>query len=143
MVCFVLCTPRIVSDLSVHTLGAFRLGLTSVPCTEDAMLFICAEAFRRCSIVEIGGSPVPLPQPTCRRRCDQFVDRCSDEVLSIGSSIDVQCDAVNPVTQSPVFPSSATVLNLPNGVVVGQTFSLSLSLHRVKLISHRAGPTSM
>ena len=92
--------------------GAFRLGLTSVDCTEDAMRFLCSEAFRPCTTVPgVGGAALSIPASTCRERCDAFVTTCRSSLLAFGSDIP-DCYSISPSTGRPVYPTAPVVIQL-------------------------------
>ena len=98
--------------------GAFRLGLTSIECTDNAMRFICSEAFRPCKAIPGPNSTtISLPSQTCTDRCTAFVRSCETSLSRFNSSVP-NCSGKNNATGFPLFADVDTRVPLgPNRTV--------------------------
>lgn len=97
--------------------GPFRLGITSPECNKYAMQFICAEVFHPCRNLPSAAGPVPIPIPTCKRRCERFVEACGQYLRDFNSTVP-NCNSINPATNQSTYPEILMQLKLPSGAIV-------------------------
>jgi len=97
--------------------GPFRLGITSPECNKYAMQFICAEVFHPCRNLPSAAGPVPIPIPTCKRRCERFVEACGQYLRDFNSTVP-NCNSINPATNQSTYPEILMQLKLPSGAIL-------------------------
>jgi len=109
-------TQSDIDALAAEQTSLFFLGATSSDCSDAALRFICAEAFRQCYEIPIDalGNTIALPSPTCFASCYRFTEECEDTLEELGVPV-TDCNTESELTGQPTYPQDALVLQLAPG----------------------------
>eukprot|EP01096_Ripella_sp_DP13-Kostka_P000269 TRINITY_DN10339_c0_g1_i2.p1 TRINITY_DN10339_c0_g1~~TRINITY_DN10339_c0_g1_i2.p1 ORF type:complete len:528 (+),score=164.52 TRINITY_DN10339_c0_g1_i2:105-1688(+) len=113
-------TIAAIDALAAARTGFFRLGKTSTECSDAAMRFICAEAFRRCTNLTVAAPPAPrlaIPGPTCRSTCETFQLKCADTIKLLAINL-TDCESVSNSSGLPNYPVTGWRLPLSPTVII-------------------------